>query len=793
MLAALLAPLCLAAVPADSTPARSVAVPRLADAEVVVDGRLDEPVWARAAVLRGFTQYLPVDGLPADDSTTVLVWYGPAAIYFGIRAWQDSAAVRATVADRDRIDGDDYVEILLDTFDDHRRAFLFGVNPLGVQADGTVQDTARAAIATMSASTRAAYAVDLSPDFVYESRGRRTADGYEVEVRIPFQSLRYRAAGTQAWGINIIRKVQATGHEHTWAPVRLADPSFLAASGQLTGLTGLSAGRVLDLTPEVTSSVPGGPGVQGGWAYRTGWPAVGGSVRWGVTSNLTLDGTVNPDFSQVEADVVQLRYDPRDALYYPESRPFFLDGLEYFSTPVRLMYTRRLQDPAAAFKVTGKAGRTSLAVLTGVDDRSGSASGDAYPVYTWLRLRRDVGGASTLGVAVTDREEGGRSNRVGAVDGRLMMGGAWSLLFQGGGSATRDSGSTRWGPFFTATLNRAGRSFGLTATVRGFDRDFSAAGGFVSRVNTAFASILPSYTHHGAQGALLETWWVSVVLDAQWDYRRLFRADLPDHPQAQLSAGLTVRGGWQILTAAYVESYAYPAEVYVDYAVLACPSAGAPQPGDSVVPACARPFAPPARLRNLGGSVTLSTARFQHFSLDADVTVGRDDNFLEWASATIVLGTLDLTWRPSDRARVNLLYDHQQFIRPGDGSTVQVRRVPRLKVEYQLARPLFLRLVGQYDAQRTAALRDDGRSDAPLLLCSRRDPATGACAMYAFAAATASNALRLDWLVSYRPTPGTVVFLGYGSGLEESQAFRFRGLRRTTDGFFAKLSYRLRV
>ena len=118
-----------------------------------LDGRLDEPVWGRAAALRGFWQYLPVDGVPSVDSTTVLVWYSPTAIYFGVRAFQDSAGVRATVADRDRIFGDDYVEILLDTFNDRRRAFLFGVNPLGAQADGTLQDAARTAVSAVSAAS----------------------------------------------------------------------------------------------------------------------------------------------------------------------------------------------------------------------------------------------------------------------------------------------------------------------------------------------------------------------------------------------------------------------------------------------------------------------------------------------------------------------------------------------------------------------------------------------------------------------------------------------------------------
>jgi hypothetical protein len=793
MLLALLAPLFLASLPGDSTPAHAVAVPRIADGAVAVDGRLDEPVWGRAAVLRGFWQYLPVDGVPADDSTTVLVWYASDAIYFGIRAWQDSAGVRATVADRDRIFGDDYVEIILDTFDDRRRAFVFGVNPLGVQADGTLQDAARTAVNMQSAAAGGAYAVDLSPDFVYQSRGRLTAHGYEVEIRIPFQTLRYQATASQDWGINVIRKVQATGHEHTWTPVRLADASFLAASGVLSGLAGLRAGLVVDLTPELTSSVAGGPGPSGGWDYRGGRPQLGGTARWGVTSNLTLNGTVNPDFSQVESDVAQIQYDPRDALYYPEKRAFFLDGIEYFRTPVQLMYTRRLADPVAAVKMTGKAGRVSVAALSGVDDASRSSTGESYPVYNWLRMRYDLGGQGTVGLAVADREEWGGFNRVGAVDTRLVFGGSWSLVAQGGGSATRTGGATAWAPFWSATLNRAGRGLGVMATVRGYAPDFRAAGGYVTRVGVASAAVQPGYTHYGAPGARVESWSANVLLNGRWDYDRLFGGRVPDDQQFHVNTGVTLRGGWQLGAAVLLESFRYPPELFTDYAVMGCAVAGAPLPVDTVPPACARPFAPPERLGNLDLALTLATPRFQTFSLDGNVIVGRDENFDEWASATIVIGTLDLSWRPSDQVRVNLLYNHQQYIRPSDGSTVRLRRVPRLKLEYQLTRAVFVRFVGQYDAQRVAALRDDGRSGAPLLRCASHDPATGTCAGYAYATATASNALQVDWLFSFRPTPGTVVFAGYGSGLDEPDAFRFRGLRRVADGFFAKLSYLFRL
>ena len=185
----------------------TVPIPRVPEAEVSVDGYLDEPVWGQAAILRGFSQYLPVDGRPAEDSTTVLVFYAETAIYFGIRAYQDSSLVRATLADRDRITADDYVAILLDTFNDQRQAFLFAVNPLGVQADGTLRDAPQRSLSFISTAESGAYTMDLSPDFVFASRGRLTAFGYEVEVRIPFKTLRYQTDERQDWGVNVIRRV----------------------------------------------------------------------------------------------------------------------------------------------------------------------------------------------------------------------------------------------------------------------------------------------------------------------------------------------------------------------------------------------------------------------------------------------------------------------------------------------------------------------------------------------------------------------------------------------------------
>jgi hypothetical protein len=775
--------LLLSQLAAESTavPATSVALPRIADASVVVDGRLDEAAWSQAAVLRGFSQYLPNDNRPADDSTTVLVWYSPTAIYFGIRAYQDSAGVRATLADRDKITGDDYVEILLDTFSDHRQALVFGVNPLGVQADGTLRDASRQSITFISSAVTGAYSLDLSPDYVYESKGHQTAWGYEVEVRIPFKTLRYQARDPQDWGVNVIRVVQATGHQHTWTRVLQTEASFLGQSGTLTGLTDLHRGLVLDLTPEATSTLTGAQAASG-WKYGGGDPKLGLTARWGVTTNLTLNGTVRPDFSQVEADVPQIQFDPRIALYFPEKRPFFLDGLEMFASPFQLIYTRRLVNPDGAAKLTGKVGSTSVAILSGVDGTDTSATGTDHPLVNALRLKEDLGGHNALGLVYTDRVDGSRFNRVAAVDGRFVIGGAYALTFQGGGSATRSAGPTLYAPIWNASLVRSGRRFGFSLSGTGIGDDFRASSGFISRPGVAQFAFSPTYTLVGAQGSWLESFTGNILTAATWDrYRNFTAGSLPDTRQFHINTGFTLRGGWQLGASVLFESFGYPAQLYANYWIeRPLVSTGAPA-FDTI------PFTGQPRIGNLDYGWNLSTPRFQNFSLSAFLLLGHDENFYEWASGRLVVGTLDLSWRPTDQLRAELIYNHQQIIRRDGGSTVSLIRVPQLKLEYQLARPVFIRFIGSYTSNQTDALRDDSRTGGAILV---RDPATGA---FTRTAPTASNTFRADWLFSYRPTPGTVVFAGYGSSLDDGGAFRFRTLSRVSDGFFVKLSYLFRV
>ncbi len=448
----------------------AVRPPRI-EIEVTVDGTLDEPVWQQASHLVGFSRYSPVDGGAAERETEVLVWYSPTAMHFGVRASAPAGTVRATLADRDRIDADDHVQFFLSTFSDGRQAFVFAVNPFGVQMDGAIVEGVRNSGGGFGGLSQGREDVDRSPDFVFQSRGRLVDGGYEVEVRIPFKSLRYQSGAEQSWGLHITRVSPGVGVEESWAPARRQGASFLSQAGSLDGLRDLRRGLVLDLNPFATARLDGARNAVGDqWDYDGSRPDFGANVRWGVTQTLTMNGTVNPDFSQVESDAGQFQFDPRQALFFPDKRPFFLDGIEQFATPNNLIYTRRIVAPLAAAKLTGRVGRgTSVAYLSAVDDPATSATGDHHPVFNILRTQQDVGAGSKVAFVYTDRIDGPRSNRVASVDTRLVWDEIYSLLLQGAASRTDTTRETIVAPLWQATFNRTGRRYGLRAQARGID------------------------------------------------------------------------------------------------------------------------------------------------------------------------------------------------------------------------------------------------------------------------------------------------------------------------------------
>ena len=757
----------------------AVRPPRL-EAEVTIDGRLDAAPWQQASQLVGFSRYAPVDGGPAERDTEVLVWYSPTAMHFGVRATAPPGTVRATLADRDRLDADDHVQLFLSTFGDGRQAFVFGVNPFGQQMDGAMVEGVRSSGGGFGGLNVGREDVDRSPDFVFQSRGRLTDSGYEVEIRIPFKSLRYQSGDEQSWGLHVTRVSPGLGTEDSWAPARRQGASFLAQAGTLDGLRELRRGLVLDLNPIVTSLVTGARNAVGDrWEYDGSRPEFGANVRWGVTQTLTMNGTLNPDFSQVESDNGQFQFDPRQALFFPDKRPFFLDGIEQFATPNNLIYTRRVVAPLGAAKLTGRVGRaTSVAYLSAVDDPLASADGEHHPVINMLRTQRDVGRASKLAFVYTDRIDGRRSNRVAGVDTRLVWKEVYSLLLQGAASRTDTGTSSTVAPLWQATFNRSGRRYGIRANARGVDPDFDTQSGFISRRGIAQLALTNQMSFYGRPGGVFERFTSDVVLDGTWLYDRLIAGNASQDRKLHFNQNVALRGGWRVGASVLVESFGYDESLYRDYAV-AHPTADG---GLRFVPYTGTP-----RLPNLDYVVSFTVPNRKGLTADGLILWGKDENFFEWASADIVFANVGAVWRPTNQLRLEGRYQLQSFQRRTDGSYAGIRRIPRVKVEYQMTRYIFVRVVGEQNMNFVDTLRDDSRTGLPVYV---RD----ASGVFQRAVRTDTNRVRVDWLFSYQPTPGTVVFAGYGTSLEEPDVFgRPRAFRRTADGFFAKISYLFRL
>lgn len=781
MTVALLALMLSGGLPADRYNGRArqleVAIPRI-EAEVKIDGILDEAVWRQAAHLSGFSRYAPTDDAAADDSTEVLVWYSPTAIHFGIRAYAEPGTVHATLADRDKMYTDDYIGIFLGTFNDGRQATVFASNPLGVQGDGVMVESGRSSSAAFGALSVGREPPDINPDFIFQSKGRVTDYGYEIEIRIPFKTLRYSGTDVQTWGFNVLRKVQSRGYEYSWAPARRAATSYLAQIGSLTGLTDMRRGLVLDVSPVVTGRVIGAP-TPGGYDYDGRGlrrPRFGANVRWGITTNLTLNGTVRPDFAEVESDAGQLVVDPRQALFFAEKRPFFLESNEQFSVPGNLIHTRRILAPVAAVKLTGKIAGFNVGYLAAVDDTVGSFDLGHNPVYNILRVQRDVGKSSRAGLLLTDKEDGPASNRVLGGDTRLVLSPRWSLQMMGAMSRTVRPGSpTLTGPYFRGSLLRSGRTFGASYSLSGNHPDFRSSAGLISRPAVVDAAATHSYTVFGGEKSRLERASLDARITGTWQYRAFTGGREALEKKLHLNSNFQFKGGWAFGASVLVEEFRFDESLYRGYAIE--------RNTGGVVDTI--PFIGTPRLPNLDWVLTANTPEFRHFSFGALFIWGKDENFFEWSSANIGYLTLSADWRPTDRIRVDADYKMQYYHRRTDGSTVGKARIPRVKVEYQLSRSIFLRAVGEYTAIFQDSLRDDSRTNDPLLV-----PGPGGSLVRA--QGFSQNTFQFDWLFSYLPTPGTVIYLGYGSTLQEPGAFRFSRLARERDSYFLKLSYLFR-
>ena len=473
-----------------------------------VDGRLDDAVWQSAARITDFVQREPLDGAPASEDTDVYIAYDSSNIYLAFHAhYEDPSIMRANRSDRDRAGrSDDIFSVYFDPFLDQQRAYVFSVNGYGVQDDAILGSRSSGGSSRGGRSggsrgpRRGVPRGDSSWDALFSSGGQIVDDGFTAELSIPFKSLRYPARGgdiAHTWGFQIVRRIRDKDETVVWSPVSRDVAGFLPQMGLLSGITGLSTSRNIELQPTFTGVQFGSLNTDTGRIVDSDTQPEGGvNVKYGVTSNLTADFTLNPDFSQIESDRPQVEVNQRFALFYPELRPFFLEGSEIFEItgPFRVVHTRTIVDPLYGAKLTGKAGNTTIGVLYTNDEAPGNIDDSLDPSFekssqTFVgRVRYDLYSESYIGAITTDREFLDGYSRLGGVDSNFRLGDTHSFSFRAMGTDHRDQeGVENNGYFLDAVLRKTGRNLSYTAATYTLSPDFKTDVGFVRRTDQRFS------------------------------------------------------------------------------------------------------------------------------------------------------------------------------------------------------------------------------------------------------------------------------------------------------------------
>ena len=720
----------------------TVPIPRVEHGPVI-DGRLDDAVWQQAAVLDSFVQSSPVEGVRDTLGTRCLVLYDQRAIYVAFHCNDRARDLRAPLVGRDHADEGDFVGINLDTYLDRRRSVVLCVSPRGVQFDGVEQDET---------------GFDPAPDFHYRGEGRVLGDGYEVEIAVPFRSLRFPHRDTLAFGFEAGRYIQRNNALTYWAP-RTADiPSVNSQHGTLAGFTGITPGRNLEVIPTFTS-LTAATGSTPPLTFGDPAARAGADVKYGLTTNVLASATVNPDFSQVEADAGVVDINQRFAIFFPEKRPFFLEGTDLFQTPLQLMYTRRIVDPRYGVKLTGKAGGTAIGVMNAADRSAGAADDtipDAENRYlghdannTVVRLKQDVGKNDYVGLLLENREQLDAYNRLGGVDGHWIVWKDWVLSGQGALSTVRDRsapftyfvpdttgdtvrtgtepGATRSGYAWTGNLTHDVRRVTTSFFVEDYSPDFTADLGFIPRLDVINLGGRFQPHLYGDEQAKFQKFNYGVNYTRTLDHGEenhfgrlldeLLEVEINATLRSNSEVGLGVR---RIYT--FNDGQAFP-DQWRGYAFI-------------------------------------DISQYAFVQATGNASYGDNVIFEENASGRSLDLALSATIRPAPPTKIEGSLLGNLIWRSTDGSRYADAMIPRVRLDQQFTRELALRGIAELHSDRTF------------------DPAG--------TLVSSSRAVVLDVLLSYLLEPGSVIYLGYGSGLDGES---LTGVRPTRAQVFFKASW----
>lgn len=718
-----------------------------ASGPIKIDGLLDEPSWAAAPAIPLPFEWQPGDNIPAPVKTECLVTYDARHLYVGFRCFDpEPRKIRAHLMDRDDTDTlilDDHVSFMVDSFNDERRAFQFRVNPKGVQADANFSESE-------------GYE-DFSWDAIWSAAARITDWGWAVEVAIPLNQLRFRGSeAPQTWGFSAERSWPRDARHRMTSHVRSRSVNcILCQFNKLTGFAGVSAGQNIEFDPTFTASrtdtldaYPDGRLARGRIDDQYGLTA-----KWGITPNLILNAAANPDFSQVEADVAQLEINRRFALFYPEKRPFFLEGADFFLTPIQAVFTRTVVDPLWGAKLTGKTGRTALGFFAAQDDTPNiivpSNQGSAFGILDEniyggvFRLRQDVGKTSTVGLLYTGRAGDGYFNHVAGADGFFRLDRKNSITFQALHSETDypDAFAELYGQrqdgFGGNALNlsfqHASRAWIAELGFQDLSRGFRADAGFVPRVDTRTLEAMVFRQFWGTA----KSWYNYIRLGAAGEF-------VYDHDGTLTDRGLTLGALFQ----------------------------GDLETQLNVHGIFSRTF---YQGRNFDTASAAAAFRVRPFSGSELGVQGEAGQGIDYANTRLAhvlsigpYGSFSLL------GHLNTVLSHAYERLSLGGQTIYTANLSQAKLVWNFSVRSFVRAILQY--------QDLAQNPA----------------MYTDPVDTKSRGLFTQFLFSYKLNPRTVLFLGYSDnalggvfdgGLGPGRV----GLTRTDRTFFLKIGYALQI
>jgi Domain of unknown function (DUF5916)/Carbohydrate family 9 binding domain-like len=756
-----------------------------------IDGRLDDADWQRAAVLRDFYQTQPGDNIRPTQPTELLMGYDARTLYLAVYAHDEPDKIRATVAKRDSVLEDDHVRIILDTFNDQRRAYVMAFNPLGVQQDGIMTEER---------------GEDYSVDIVMESKGAVVSDGYIVEIAIPFKSLRYEAGRDRLWGIHVFRRIKHLNNEEdSWMPIARGRSGFLSQEGHITGLENISTERTLEIVPSLTISETGKRLRTVPAAIIDAQPALadpgrmvnrplrfepGLTAKFGLTPTVTLDLAVNPDFAQVEADASVTTANQRFPIFFEEKRSFFLEGVDIFQTTMNAVNTRAIVDPDIAVKLTGKRGRNSFGLMLASDNAPGNFSQeeldepdffsenerfiDKNAYIAVLRLKRDLGAQNSLGLVATSYNFIEKHNQLGSIDGRFRLNPQNVLSFQVIGTTSRrlfyspdeDKKIYRTGNGFGyfAGLERKTRRIYLNADVVGRTRDYRADVGFTRRTGTNVAEAFIRYSTEPDGKRTLQSWNIGSYSYSVYDWRARMR-------------------GWGTGARAFLN---FPRQSFVAFGFdgwyerlfeeefgprRSATRAGAFYGDDPERSAYTKSIffaAGSVPSKKYSGEIYVN---YNIGGIDFDLGAGSkyprvsraalldSDAKLDPGAGNGWTITANLAYQPTDALRMTLNYDKNRLVRYDTGRVAFDSSIYSLRSTYQFTRFAFARARLDYSSL--------------------------------------SSNVRAQFLLGWTPNPGTAFFVGYNDDMNRNGFSPFTGdlepgLRRNARTFFIKMSYLFR-